>query len=158
MRSHEHSSIPQNIPPVPSRAGRALAGTLVVLLLFAPIPSTEAGGFFKELRAKRQARIAERNREAKPRPVYRSHYRDAHGDAYINQTLLEQDKEAERKVVIDIRRQRAFLVVDDLIAVDSAVSTARRGKYTPRGTFTITEKIKSGKVSTIYNVYMPNWM
>ncbi|MEM1441794.1 MAG: L,D-transpeptidase family protein, partial [Verrucomicrobiota bacterium] len=89
---------------------------------------------------------------------YRSNYRDAHGDAYINHSLLEIEKESDRKIIVDIGRQRAFLVVNDLIAIDTAVSTARRGKYTPRGTFQITEKVKSGKVSTIYHVYMPNWM
>ncbi len=130
------------------------------LLLFSFVPTSDAG-LFEKLRAKRQAKLAERNKpvsKPKPRPVHRSHYRDAHGDAYINQSLLEIEKDSDRKVIVDISRQRVFLVVNDLIAVDSAVSTARRGKYTPRGTFQITEKVKSGKVSTIYHVYMPNWM
>lgn len=129
-------------------------------MCFAFIPECEAG-LFEKLREKRQARIAEQKKaetKPRPRPVYRSHYRDAHGDAYINHALLEVEKESDRRVIIDIGRQRAFLVVNDLIAIDSAVSTARRGKYTPRGTFQITERVKSGKVSTIYHVYMPNWM
>ncbi|MEM9282390.1 MAG: L,D-transpeptidase [Verrucomicrobiota bacterium] len=133
---------------------------LAALLLFALAPTSDAG-LFKELKARHEARMAERKKAAqkpRPRPVYRSHYRDAHGDAYVNHALLENEKESERKVVIDIERQRAFLVVDGLVAVDSAISSARRGKYTPRGTYQITEKVKSGKVSTIYHVYMPNWM
>ncbi|MEM9017157.1 MAG: L,D-transpeptidase [Verrucomicrobiota bacterium] len=139
------------------------AGIAVVTLLFSPpaLETTEAG-LFKALKEKRQARLARKAMEAKPkprpRPVYRSHYRDAHQDAYINHALLKQAEKSEKRVIIDIERQRAFLIVDDLVAIDSAVSTARRGKYTPRGTFPITEKVKTGKVSTIYHVYMPNWM
>ena len=72
--------------------------------------------------------------------------------------LEDVEDDVERKVIIDIERQRAFLVVHDIVAIDTAVSTARRGKHTPRGSYTVTEKIRSGKVSTIYNVYMPNWM
>ena len=130
------------------------------LVLFAAIPSSEAG-LFEKLKARHEARMAERKKQqtkSRPRPVHRSSYRDAHGDAYINRALLDSEVETDRKVIVDIERQRAFLVINDIIAVDTAVSTARRGKHTPRGSFQITEKVKSGKVSTIYHVYMPNWM
>lgn len=133
---------------------------LIFLTLFAFALTSEAG-LFDEIRSKRQAKMAERNKAeapSRPSPVARSNYRDAHGDAYINHPLLESEEVYDRKVIIDIARQRAFLVVNNLIAIDTAVSTARQGKYTPRGSFEITEKIKSGKVSTIYHVYMPNWM
>lgn len=137
---------------------------LILSLALVPVPEAEAG-LFKKLKEKRQARIAAQQKAAeaakpkpKPRPRHRSYYNDAHKDAYINQELLEIEKEAERKIVIDIGRQRAFLIVDGMIAIDSAVSTARRNKHTPRGTYKITEKIRSGKVSTLYHVYMPNWM
>lgn len=130
------------------------------LLFCIAIPDADAG-LFEKLKAKRQAKLAAAKKAAapaKPRPRHRSWYRDEHKDAYINHKLLETEPEADRKIVIDIERQRAFLVVNGLVAIDSAVSTARRNKYTPRGTFHISEKIKSGKVSTLYHVYMPNWM
>tara|TARA_B110000305_G_scaffold141015_1_gene157155 strand:+ start:121 stop:885 length:765 start_codon:yes stop_codon:yes gene_type:complete len=139
-------------------------GLLIVcasLLLTAP--NAEAG-LFDKIKAKQAAKRAARAKQAaepvkrKPVPRHRSWYRDEHKDAYINQELLDGEKEAERKVIIDIERQRAYLVVKGLVAIDSAVSTARRGKYTQRGTYIVTEKIKSGKVSTLYHVYMPNWM
>lgn len=131
---------------------------LFALQLLLPVEDAEAG-LFDKLREKRRAKMAKKVApKPKPKPRYRSWYRDEHKDAYINHALLEGEPEAERKIIIDIGRQRAFLVVNDLIAIDSAVSTARRGKYTPRGTWTISEKIKSGKVSTLYHVYMPNWM
>ncbi|MDF1739434.1 MAG: L,D-transpeptidase [Verrucomicrobiales bacterium] len=148
----------------PRQSNRLRLGTALVLLLsfFATVPESEAG-LFDKIRARQAAKRAAAKKAAEPVkrtpvPRHRSWYRDEHKDAYINQELLDGEKDAERKVIIDIGRQRAYLVVKGLVAIDSAVSTARRGKYTPRGTFAITEKIKSGKVSTLYHVYMPNWM
>ncbi|MDF1823969.1 MAG: L,D-transpeptidase [Verrucomicrobiales bacterium] len=142
--------------PATSRASMA---AVLFVALFVMVPVSEAG-LFEKLKAKRQAKLEslKPKPKPKPRPVHRSSYRDAHGDAYINEELLAIETEADRRIIVDVKRQRAFLVVNDLIAIDSAVSTARRGKYTPRGEYPITEKIRSGKVSTIYHVYMPNWM
>jgi len=145
----------------PTGALSALSLVLLGSLLVPPAPAEAQ--LFKKLKERIEERREQRAREERernrPRPRKRSHYRDAHGDAYVNHALLEAaDEDAERKVVIDIGRQRAFLVIDDIIAVDSAVSTARRGHYTPRGTYRVTERIRTGKVSTIYHVYMPCWM
>ncbi len=137
-----------------------VAATLIAnssLFLFS-IETAEAG-LFDKLKERRERRMKEQQVTSRPRPQHRSHYRDAHGDAYINEALLEAaDEESERRVVVDIDRQRAFLIIDDLIAIDTAVSTGRGSRYTPRGTFSVTERIRSGKVSTIYHVYMPYWM
>ncbi len=131
-------------------------------LTFILSPGVEAG-LFDKIRANQKARAEQKAREERakrtPRPQFRSYYHDAHQDAYINQALLEADDEEEdRRIVIDIGRQRAFLIIRDLVAIDTAVSTARGGKYTPRGSFQITERVESGKTSTIYHVYMPYWM
>lgn len=121
--------------------------------------SVAEAGLFDKLKAKKKAKNAPATVEKPtPRPQHRSHYRDAHGDAYINQALLKSADGKRRKVVIDIGRQRAFLVIDDLVAIDTAISSARRGKHTPRGSYQITEKVASGKVSTLYHVFMPYWM
>ena len=90
-------------------------------------------GLFDKMRARKEARNAPPKVE-KPTPVpqHRSSYRDAHGDAYINHELLAAGKDAKKKVVIDVSRQRAFLIIHDLVAIDTAVSTARRGKSTTR--------------------------
>lgn len=141
--------------------------TLAFLLSFLAallVPyEVEASGLFDKLKERRQERLAriarERQEANRPRPQHRSNYRDAHGDAYLNHALLDAaGDDAERRIVVDIERQRAFLIIDDLIAIDTAVSTGRGSKYTPRGSFSITERIRSGKVSTIYHVYMPYWM
>lgn len=132
---------------------------LSVVLGIAHFTFDAEAGLFDKMRARKEARNAPPKIEKPtPRPQYRSSYRDAHGDAYINRELLAAGKDAKKKVVIDVSRQRAFLIIHDLVAIDTAVSTARRGKHTPRGSYQITEKVASGKVSTLYHVYMPFWM
>ena len=72
--------------------------------------------------------------------------------------VLSQSPKGKTRVVVDVAAQKAFLLVDGKIGAVSPVSTARPGKYTPRGSFTISEKVRSGKISTIYDVAMPYWM
>ncbi|HEX2750701.1 MAG TPA: L,D-transpeptidase [Verrucomicrobiales bacterium] len=71
--------------------------------------------------------------------------------------LLTQKKDAPRRVVVDVKAQRAYLFVDGKLAFETPVSTAAKGRTTPRGTFNITEKVRSGKHSTIYKSAMPFW-
>jgi lipoprotein-anchoring transpeptidase ErfK/SrfK len=149
----------------PLRRRSILVATALMLVSFACVSPDAEAGLFKKIKEKRQAKVAAARAAevppVKPRPVpqHRSHYTDSHKDAYINHQLLTgASPSAPRKIVVDIVRQRAFLVIHDLVAIDTAISSARRGKRTPRGTFKITEKVESGKVSTIYHVYMPYWM
>lgn len=76
----------------------------------------------------------------------------------VSQRVLNRSNRSNTRVVIDISRQRAYLLVNGEIAVRSPISSARPGKYTPRGTFSISERVRSGKVSNIYHVGMPYWM
>lgn len=76
----------------------------------------------------------------------------------INQPILAGATPYNTNVIIDIGAQSAFLLVNGSVAVQSHVSTAKPGKYTPRGTFYITERVRTGKISTIYDVAMPYWM
>jgi lipoprotein-anchoring transpeptidase ErfK/SrfK len=80
------------------------------------------------------------------------------GGGRINHMLLKQGTKRNTRVVIDIADQKAFLLVDGKIAVRSPISTAKPGKRTPRGTFSISQKVRSGKISTIYKCEMPYWM
>ncbi len=75
-----------------------------------------------------------------------------------NQRILNQSNRANTSVVIDISRQRAYLLVNGQTAASAPVSTARPGKSTPRGTFYMSERVRSGKISNIYHVGMPYWM
>jgi lipoprotein-anchoring transpeptidase ErfK/SrfK len=74
-----------------------------------------------------------------------------------NSSVLAQSDRGNTRLVIDISRQTAFLLVDEQIGLETAISSARSGKYTPRGTFRVTERVRSGKVSTLYHVVMPYW-
>ena len=142
----------------PNLFSSSVVAIAIVIAVSAATGNADAR-LFEKLKERRQERMQKKRAESRPRPQYRSHYRDAHGDAYINQALLDAaDEESVKKVVVDIDRQRAFLIIDDMVAIDTAVSTGRGSRYTPRGSFTITERIRSGKVSTIYHVYMPYWM
>ncbi len=75
-----------------------------------------------------------------------------------NHALISQAKSKGSSVVVNIARQRAYVYVDGQVAIDAPVSTARAGKRTPRGSFGVGEKVRQGKISTIYHVDMPFWM
>ena len=74
-----------------------------------------------------------------------------------NHSVLAQNNRSNSRLVIDISRQKAFLLVNEKVGLETDISSARSGKYTPRGSFRITERVRSGKVSTIYHVVMPYW-
>ncbi len=76
----------------------------------------------------------------------------------VNQRVLKASNKKNTKIVVDISKQKAYLLVNGKIAITSAVSTARKGKRTPRGNFRITQRVRSGKISTIYRSQMPYWM
>jgi hypothetical protein len=46
------------------------------------------------------------------------------------------------RIVVDNGAQRAYLLVDGRVAIETPVSTARAGEVTPRGTFRITQKVE----------------
>jgi lipoprotein-anchoring transpeptidase ErfK/SrfK len=88
-----------------------------------------------------------------------THYKKSSGgNGRVNPMVMKNSTRKNTRLVIDIRRQKAFLLVDGKVGLVSPVSTARAGKYTPRGTFRMSERVRSGKISTIYNVSMPYWM
>jgi len=75
-----------------------------------------------------------------------------------NYSVMSQAKSKGSNVVINIARQRAYVYVGGQVAIDTQDSTARKGKYTPRGTFSVGQRVRQGKISTIYHVAMPYWM
>lgn len=80
------------------------------------------------------------------------------GGTRVNHFVLKQSNRKNTRVVIDIADQKSYLLVNGKVAMTSPVSTARPGKYTPRGSFSISERVQNGKISTIYGVHMPYWM
>jgi len=120
-------------------------------------------GLFDGMKKKKQMRIAQisYNQQALQRaqaPVQQQRgWQDVHNDAYINHDLLAAFKGADKRIIVDIGSQRAYLIVNNTVAIDTAISTARSGKETPRGTFKITQRVESGKTSTIYGCSLPYW-
>lgn len=76
----------------------------------------------------------------------------------IYPNVIKNAQGCEHKVVVDIEAQRAFVFIDQKLAFETPISSASKGRHTPRGTFKITEKIRSGKRSTLYKSLMPYWM
>ncbi len=157
---------------IEAHGAREMAMTMAILgISLAFAPQAEAG-FFKKMAEKRrqarveriQSRMVVQNTIAPVQVVKQENqtrnWVDNHRDARVDQELLAETKgkAVERRVVVDIGRQRAFLLIDGRIAIDTAISTARSSKHTPRGEFKITETVRDGKRSTIYGCEMPYWM
>ena len=139
---------------------RETAAALTVLgLSVLATPSAEAG-LLKNLFGKKEGRPAPAAQVQTTQKAQqaRQGWVDVHKDAKIDKKLLENHDGTGTRIVVDVSRQRAFVLVDGQIAIDTAVSTARSGKYTPRGSYQITERVRSGKHSTIYGCEMPYWM
>lgn len=75
----------------------------------------------------------------------------------VNKKVLRNGS-GQREVIVDIKKQRACLLVGGAVAVNAPVSTARSEKHTPRGSFRVTQRVRSGKTSTIYGCDLPFWM
>ena len=62
------------------------------------------------------------------------------------------------RVIVDVGAQRAYLLKDGDVAFETPISSGRGPRMTARGTYSITEKVRSGKYSTIYKCPLPGWM
>lgn len=78
--------------------------------------------------------------------------------AQIDTALLTSAANVERRVVVDLDRQRAFLLVGGEVAIDTPISSGKTSTPTRTGEFRITERVRSNKVSNRYHVVMPYWM
>lgn len=77
---------------------------------------------------------------------------------YTCPEVLTRTNASNSRVIIDVSRQRVYLESNGLMALETQVSTARTGKYTPLGNFSMSERVRNGKVSSLYGVSMPYWM
>ena len=155
-------------PEIEARGIREVAISLAVLgVTLAGAPKAEAGLFKKLFSKDNQARAERVSARRMVRPIQApvqqrsaSGWVDVHRDARIDHRLLAAASQSgcERQMIVDIQHQRAYLIVDGRVAVDTPISTARQGKYTPRGEFKITQKVRAGKTSTIYGCDLPYWM
>ena len=70
----------------------------------------------------------------------------------VNSAILQGVSPANSHVIVSISKQRAYLLTGDQIAIDSPISSGKRGHSTPTGSFTITQKDKDHR-SSLYGDY-----
>jgi lipoprotein-anchoring transpeptidase ErfK/SrfK len=73
--------------------------------------------------------------------------------AKVNSEVLAKAEPGNIRVVVNISKQRMYLMVRDEVAIDSPISSGRTGKATPTGNFTVSEKDER-HISSIYNCPM----
>lgn len=69
-----------------------------------------------------------------------------------NNAILQTVTPENAHVIVSLTKQRAYLMVGDEIAIDSPISSGKRGHTTPNGSFTVMEKDKDHH-SSLYGDY-----
>ena len=69
-----------------------------------------------------------------------------------NNAILQQVTPDNAHVIVSLTKQRAYLMTGDEIAIDSPISSGKRGHTTPNGSFTVLEKDKDHH-SSLYGDY-----
>ena len=142
---------------VSGRGMRELVTSLVLLgITSAPFAATVARAGTdgvvpaqKESTAEQRASALQNLRGAKQRKVQAPQQEPAK----IYQDVLDRATTQNIHVVVSISKQRVYLMVGDDVAVDSPISSGRRGRSTPTGSFTVSEKDKN-HISSLYHCPM----
>ncbi|HWL50811.1 MAG TPA: L,D-transpeptidase family protein [Chthoniobacteraceae bacterium] len=71
----------------------------------------------------------------------------------VSPRILEETTPANARVVISLSKQRAYLMSNGRVAIDSPVSTGKSAGMTPTGVFKITEKDRDHR-SNIYGNFV----
>lgn len=69
-----------------------------------------------------------------------------------NNAVLQRVTPENAHVIVSLTKQRAYLMTGDEIAIDSPISSGKRGHTTPNGSFTVLEKDKDHH-SSLYGDY-----
>jgi lipoprotein-anchoring transpeptidase ErfK/SrfK len=142
---------------VSGRGMRELAASLVLLgITSAPFAATvtraDTSGVLPaetESIAEQQTSASQNLRGAKQRKVRAPQQEPAK----IDQTVIDGATAENIRVVVNISKPRVYLRVGDDVAVDSPISSGRKGRATPTGNFKVSEKDKN-HISTIYHCPM----
>jgi lipoprotein-anchoring transpeptidase ErfK/SrfK len=71
----------------------------------------------------------------------------------VNKAVLDSVTPDNAHVIVSISKQRAYLMTGNQIAIDSPISSGKRGHSTPTGSFSVLEKDKDHR-SSIYGDYV----
>ncbi len=113
-----------------------------------PFPGTMRAGYLKSI-------FGSDSKRGEKLPVKTQKLVQEHPRIYRD--VLDKP-DGELRVIVNIGAQRVYLLKGGEVAFDTPISSAARGHTTPRGTFTISEKVRKGKMSTIYKCPLPGWM
>lgn len=150
--THTHPNTETSDRQIMKRRVLSSALSLSLVLGIAMVSSCTPTGTNKTASAERQGGAFSRGLSAKPK-IERHE-----SGARVNPAILSTSTRQNTRLVIDVADQKGYLLVDGKVAVETPVSTARPGKWTPRGSFSMSDRVRTGKISTIYGVEMPFWM
>lgn len=71
----------------------------------------------------------------------------------INQALLAQSTPEQTHIVVSLPKQRAYLLLNDQIVIDSPISSGKRGHTSPTGNLRVLEKDANHR-SNIYGDFV----
>lgn len=78
-------------------------------------------------------------------------------NGYDPNDLTDQNKKLDRKIVIDLKRQRLQRVLGGVTIAEYTISSGKRATPTPKGTFAVRNKTPRAW-SKQFGLYMPWWM
>jgi lipoprotein-anchoring transpeptidase ErfK/SrfK len=136
----------------------ALASVVVFGLTSLPFAASvsKAGTQGSSNRAKHSTqsnRQTKTKRQEKTRPGNTRSSATHQEPAKVNSEVLAKAEPGNIRIVVNISKQRMYLMVRDEVAIDSPISSGRTGKATPTGNFTVSEKDER-HISSIYNCPM----
>ncbi|MFQ3577438.1 MAG: L,D-transpeptidase [Verrucomicrobiia bacterium] len=70
----------------------------------------------------------------------------------VSARLMEEFRPDLARIVISLGRQRAYLLMNDQIVIDSPISSGRKHGETPTGEFTIVEKLRDHRSNNYGNL------
>ena len=77
---------------------------------------------------------------------------------YTDPLLLSRTSPAQTNVVVDLSKQRAYLMVGERMAMESEVCVQKSAPHTPAGFFLMSDRIKNGPISEGTLTSVPYWM
>lgn len=77
---------------------------------------------------------------------------------YTDPLLLSRTSPAHTNVVVDLQRQRVYLMTGRRILMESEVCVSQSSQTTPSGFFGMTERVKNGPIAENLRTSVPYWM
>jgi lipoprotein-anchoring transpeptidase ErfK/SrfK len=135
---------------------------LVLMLLFVLVITTNAQAIRRQTPSPAPKTNAPQNRPkplpstspSAPQPMKKaSELISKQPPMSTNNAVLAKVTPDNSHVIVSLTKQRAYLMIDEEIAIDSPISSGKRGHTSPNGSFSVLEKDKDHR-SNIYGDYV----